>query len=189
MDIVAADDCRYKFHNSRWMVAGKADPEMPKRMYIHPDSPATGEQWMSKVVTFHKLKLTNNISDKHGFVSAFYTFLCLPLPSLDAWPERWVPVGGFDPQPRMAVPTCGENAGKMGDKYCHPRTRETCVCPVYNIPSFFFSLLLRSGLNTRVYSVTSPCHSALTLEIYFQYSATRYFLELWCLYVCLSIFF
>ncbi|XP_036833134.1 T-box transcription factor TBX3 isoform X4 [Oncorhynchus mykiss] len=67
MDIVAADDCRYKFHNSRWMVAGKADPEMPKRMYIHPDSPATGEQWMSKVVNFHKLKLTNNISDKHGF--------------------------------------------------------------------------------------------------------------------------
>ncbi|TEA35951.1 hypothetical protein DBR06_SOUSAS810060 [Sousa chinensis] len=71
MDIIAADDCRYKFHNSRWMVAGKADPEMPKRMYIHPDSPATGEQWMSKVVTFHKLKLTNNISDKHGFTLAF----------------------------------------------------------------------------------------------------------------------
>ncbi|XP_076855250.1 T-box transcription factor TBX3 [Brachyhypopomus gauderio] len=67
MDIVAADNCRYKFHNSRWMVAGKADPEMPKRMYIHPDSPATGEQWMSKIVNFHKLKLTNNISDKHGF--------------------------------------------------------------------------------------------------------------------------
>ena len=34
---------------SRWIVAGKADPEMPKRMYIHPDSPATGEQWMQKV--------------------------------------------------------------------------------------------------------------------------------------------
>ncbi|XP_025192096.1 optomotor-blind protein-like isoform X9 [Melanaphis sacchari] len=66
-DIVASDDYRYKFHNSRWMVAGKADPEMPKRMYIHPDSPSTGEQWMQKVVSFHKLKLTNNISDKHGF--------------------------------------------------------------------------------------------------------------------------
>ncbi|QQP41973.1 Optomotorblind proteinlike, partial [Caligus rogercresseyi] len=58
LDIVAADDFRYKFHNSRWVVAGKADPEMPKRMYIHPDSPATGEHWMQK--------LTNNISDKHG---------------------------------------------------------------------------------------------------------------------------
>ena len=69
MDIVAADDCRYKFHNSRWVMAGKADPEMPKRMYIHPDSPSTGEQWMQKVVSFHKLKLTNNIADKHGFVS------------------------------------------------------------------------------------------------------------------------
>ena len=54
---------------SRWMVAGKADPEMPKRMYIHPDSPSTGEQWMQKVVSFHKLKLTNNMSDKHGYVS------------------------------------------------------------------------------------------------------------------------
>lgn len=69
---------------SRWMVAGKADPEMPKRMYIHPDSPSTGEQWMQKVVSFHKLKLTNNISDKHGFVSAFivpifkfYHFKCI----------------------------------------------------------------------------------------------------------------
>ncbi|KAM3724228.1 T-box protein [Dirofilaria immitis] len=67
MDIVPADECRYKFHNSRWMVAGKADPEMPKRMYIHPDSPATGEHWMTKGANFHKLKLTNNISDKHGF--------------------------------------------------------------------------------------------------------------------------
>lgn len=80
MDIVAADDCRYKFHNSRWMVAGKADPEMPKRMYIHPDSPATGEQWMAKPVAFHKLKLTNNISDKHGFVSTESFFFL--------WPEQ-----------------------------------------------------------------------------------------------------
>ena len=71
LDVVAADDFRYKFHNSRWIVAGKADPEMPKRMYIHPDSPATGEQWMQKVVSFHKLKLTNNLSDKHGLVSDF----------------------------------------------------------------------------------------------------------------------
>ncbi|XP_059090683.1 T-box transcription factor TBX3-like isoform X2 [Tigriopus californicus] len=66
LDVVAADDYRYKFHNSRWVIAGKADPEMPKRMYIHPDSPATGDQWMQKIISFHKLKLTNNISDKHG---------------------------------------------------------------------------------------------------------------------------
>jgi len=70
MDIMAADDCRYKFHNSRWMVAGKADPELPKRMFIHPDSPATGEHWMNKNgVSFHKVKLTNNIADPNGHVS------------------------------------------------------------------------------------------------------------------------
>lgn len=57
--------------SSRWIIAGKADPEMPKRMYIHPDSPATGEVWMQKIVSFHKLKLTNNISDKNGLVSQF----------------------------------------------------------------------------------------------------------------------
>ena len=62
---------------SRWIVAGKADPEMPKRMYIHPDSPATGEQWMQKVVSFHKLKLTNNISDKHGLVGILLSLLSL----------------------------------------------------------------------------------------------------------------
>lgn len=64
MDIVAADEFRYKFHNSRWTMAGKADPEMAKKMYIHPDSPMTGEQWMQKLVSFHKLKLTNNMNDK-----------------------------------------------------------------------------------------------------------------------------
>ena len=76
MDIVSVDDCRYKFHNNRWVVAGKADPEMPKRMYVHPDSPLSGEQWMNRTVSFHKLKLTNNISDKHGFVSILiYSFI------------------------------------------------------------------------------------------------------------------
>ncbi|GFO44299.1 hypothetical protein PoB_007080400 [Plakobranchus ocellatus] len=67
LDITAVDDCRYKFHNGKWTVAGKADPEMPRRCYVHPDSPCTGEQWMQKVVSFHKLKLTNNISDKSGY--------------------------------------------------------------------------------------------------------------------------
>ena len=82
LDVIPSDDCRYKFHNSRWMVAGKSDPEMPKRMYIHPDSPATGEQWMSKSISFHKLKLTNNISDRNGFVSflSLIHFLVLRFP-------------------------------------------------------------------------------------------------------------
>ncbi|RUS76663.1 hypothetical protein EGW08_015579, partial [Elysia chlorotica] len=75
LDIVPVDDCRYKFHNGTWSIAGKADPDMPRRMYIHPDSPCSGEQWMQKPVSFQKLKLTNNIADKSGFVSTPFFFI------------------------------------------------------------------------------------------------------------------
>lgn len=73
MDIYPRDDNRYKYHNHEWTVAGKADPDTHRRLYIHPDSPTTGEQWMQKTISFHKLKLTNNIQDKHGFVSSQVT--------------------------------------------------------------------------------------------------------------------
>ncbi|ESO04968.1 hypothetical protein HELRODRAFT_156909 [Helobdella robusta] len=68
IDVCPCDDNRYKYYNSKWQVAGKADPEMPRRTYVHPDSPMTGEQWMCRVISFHKLKLTNNMSDKHGYM-------------------------------------------------------------------------------------------------------------------------
>jgi len=70
MDIVPLDDKRYKYayHNSRWMVAGKGDPPVPGRIYVHPDSPATGAHWMKQTVSFDKVKLTNNEMDKNGHV-------------------------------------------------------------------------------------------------------------------------
>ena len=48
---------------------GKAEPHMPGRLYIHPDSPASGAHWMKQPVSFHKLKLTNNNLDQNGHVS------------------------------------------------------------------------------------------------------------------------
>lgn len=40
-----------------------------RRCYVHPDSPATGQYWMRQsVISFYRLKLTNNISDQHGSV-------------------------------------------------------------------------------------------------------------------------
>ena len=84
LDIVPVDDCRYKYHDHQWMIAGKADPEMPKRMYIHPDSPSTGAQWTQKTISFHKMKLTNNIADKHGFVSSRHDAIALNTPCLSS---------------------------------------------------------------------------------------------------------
>lgn len=60
---------RYAFHSSAWLVAGKADPATPGRVHFHPDSPAKGAQWMRQMVSFDKLKLTNNLLDDNGHVS------------------------------------------------------------------------------------------------------------------------
>ncbi|KTG47702.1 hypothetical protein cypCar_00028917 [Cyprinus carpio] len=68
MDIVPVDNKRYVYHSSKWMVAGNADSPVPPRVYIHPDSPASGETWMRQVISFDKLKLTNNELDDQGHI-------------------------------------------------------------------------------------------------------------------------
>ena len=71
MDIVPVDNKRYRYayHRSSWLVAGKADPPSPNRLCIHPDAPYTGDQLRKQVVSFEKVKLTNNEMDKQGHVS------------------------------------------------------------------------------------------------------------------------
>jgi len=70
MDVVPLDNKRYRYayHSSKWVVAGNADAPMPGRVYIHPDSPALGEDWMRQVVSFDKVKLTNNELDQQGHI-------------------------------------------------------------------------------------------------------------------------
>ncbi|XP_070760649.1 T-box transcription factor TBX5b [Enoplosus armatus] len=68
MDIVPRDDHRYKFADNKWSVTGKAEPAMPGRLYVHPDSPATGAHWSRQLVSFQKLKLTNNHLDPFGHI-------------------------------------------------------------------------------------------------------------------------
>jgi hypothetical protein len=54
--------------SSSWVVAGKADPHCPGRFHVHPDSPQTGSAWMKNIVSFDKLKVTNNLLDENGHV-------------------------------------------------------------------------------------------------------------------------
>jgi len=49
-------------------VAGKADPVTPPRIHVHPDSPAKGNHWMKQLVSFDKIKLTNNQLDDNGHI-------------------------------------------------------------------------------------------------------------------------
>ncbi|XP_008307643.1 T-box transcription factor TBX1 isoform X2 [Cynoglossus semilaevis] len=70
MDFIPVDDKRYRyaFHSSSWLVAGQADIAAPSRMHFHPDSPASGSQWMKQTVSFDTLKLTNNLLDDNGHI-------------------------------------------------------------------------------------------------------------------------
>lgn len=70
MDIVPVDKKRYRYayHRSSWLVAGKADPPPPCRLYMHPDGIFSGEQLRKQTISFEKVKLTNNTQDKNGQV-------------------------------------------------------------------------------------------------------------------------
>ncbi|KAI8040910.1 T-box transcription factor TBX6 [Drosophila gunungcola] len=68
LEMVPIGDCRYKFSGSQWVPAGGAEPQSPQRMYLHPDSPATGAHWQSQALLFNKVKLTNNTLDSSGHI-------------------------------------------------------------------------------------------------------------------------
>ncbi|XP_040267666.1 MAX gene-associated protein-like isoform X4 [Bufo bufo] len=68
MDITPLDNQRCKWNGKWWEPAGKADPHVLGRVFIHPESPSTGQYWMHQPVSFYKLKLTNNILDQEGHI-------------------------------------------------------------------------------------------------------------------------
>lgn len=67
MDLVPVDKYRYKYQNSSWVKCFEESCS-PTRLYVHPESPAPGSYWMDHVISFYKLKLTNNQLDKQGHV-------------------------------------------------------------------------------------------------------------------------
>lgn len=78
MDILPYDKKRYRYayHKSSWQQAGKADPPSPPRLFLHPDGPFTLDQLRRQVISFEKIKLTNNDANKHGYVSTTTKATC-----------------------------------------------------------------------------------------------------------------
>uniref|UniRef100_A0A3B4D4T5 T-box domain-containing protein n=1 Tax=Pygocentrus nattereri TaxID=42514 RepID=A0A3B4D4T5_PYGNA len=68
LDIVPVDSSRYRFQDDSWQVVGGAEARLPDRVFIHPDSPATGEHWQNRTISFHRAKLTNNTLDTQGHI-------------------------------------------------------------------------------------------------------------------------
>ncbi|KAJ8245870.1 hypothetical protein GJAV_G00261190 [Gymnothorax javanicus] len=68
LDVVPADASRYRFQGNTWQAVGGAEARLPDRVFIHPDSPATGAHWQGRVISFHRAKLTNNTLDTRGHI-------------------------------------------------------------------------------------------------------------------------
>ncbi|XP_064874322.1 T-box transcription factor TBX22 [Oncorhynchus nerka] len=71
MDVLPVDSKRYRYvyHSSQWMVAGNTDHScIAPRLYMHPDSPCVGETWMRQVISFDRVKLTNNEMEDKGHI-------------------------------------------------------------------------------------------------------------------------
>jgi T-box protein 20 len=71
LDVVPVDSRRYRYayHRSSWLVAGKADPPPPPRLYCHPDTPLALDALRKQVISFEKVKLTNNEMAKNDQVN------------------------------------------------------------------------------------------------------------------------
>ncbi|XP_058276826.1 MAX gene-associated protein isoform X2 [Hirundo rustica] len=68
MDISPVDNLRYKWNGRWWEPSGRAEPHVLGRVFIHPESPSTGQFWMHQPVSFYRLKLTNNTLDQEGHI-------------------------------------------------------------------------------------------------------------------------
>ncbi|KAI1896338.1 hypothetical protein AGOR_G00093770 [Albula goreensis] len=68
LEVVPADASRYRFQSDTWQAVGGAEARLPDRVFIHPDSPATGAHWQGRIISFHRAKLTNNTLDTRGHI-------------------------------------------------------------------------------------------------------------------------
>lgn len=68
LSIVPADQYKYRWSNSKWEPTGVGEHhgQGPSRVFSHHYSPCHGSAWMSNLVSFYKLKLTNNVNDQEG---------------------------------------------------------------------------------------------------------------------------
>lgn len=70
LSIVPSDQYKYRWSTSKWEVTGPAEHQSQGliRAFCHHYSPCRGSDWMGGLVSFYKLKLTNNSQDHEGHI-------------------------------------------------------------------------------------------------------------------------
>lgn len=67
LEMVPISTLRFKYSSSSgWTPSGVVEADISARQYVHPDSPSSGEYWMSQPINFKTLKLTNVSSPPVG---------------------------------------------------------------------------------------------------------------------------
>uniref|UniRef100_A0A3Q3W2Q9 T-box domain-containing protein n=1 Tax=Mola mola TaxID=94237 RepID=A0A3Q3W2Q9_MOLML len=75
LSIVPSDSYRYRWNTSKWEISGPAEHQAQGliRAFSHHYSPCRGSDWMGSLVSFYKLKLTNNSHDQDGHIIVVMT--------------------------------------------------------------------------------------------------------------------
>nr|XP_022321930.1 T-box transcription factor TBX20-like isoform X2 [Crassostrea virginica] len=65
-DIIPASSKSFKFLNNKWIPIGRKEEEYKNYPFKHPDSPRIGSEWMTRKISFEKVKLSNKPGTKAG---------------------------------------------------------------------------------------------------------------------------
>ncbi|XP_070844165.1 MAX gene-associated protein-like, partial [Chaetodon trifascialis] len=102
LSIVPSDQYRYRWSPFKWEVTGPAENQAQGliRAFPHHYSPCRGSEWMGGLVSFYKLKLTNNPQDQDGHIilHSMHRYIprlhVIPVPDGDApTPDKPVVMG------------------------------------------------------------------------------------------------
>lgn len=93
LSIVPSDQYRYRWSTSKWEVNGPAENQAQGliRAFSHHYSPCLGSEWMGGLVSFYKLKLTNNSQDQEGHIILHSMHRYIPRLHVIPVPEGDVP--------------------------------------------------------------------------------------------------
>lgn len=93
LSIPPADTYKYRWCGQKWEVAGSADhlSQGLIRAFAHHYSPSTGAEWMKVLISFKKLKLTNNGSDQEGNIILYSLHRYIPRLHIIPVPDSMVP--------------------------------------------------------------------------------------------------
>ncbi|XP_076016321.1 MAX gene-associated protein [Genypterus blacodes] len=80
LSIVPSDQFKYRWNSTTWEITGQAENQCQGlvRAFSHHNSPSLGSEWMSGLVSFYRLKITNNLNgwqDGHMVLHSMHRYV------------------------------------------------------------------------------------------------------------------